>query len=139
MNEEKKCVIVLLKGLPIGLAANAAAILGITVGKELPELVGESVMDADEKIHLGIVERPIPVLSCKEEDMREILERLDVMDDSDMAVVDFTQLAQRCKTYWEYIEKMAVTPGKDLVYTGIALCGEKKKVDKLTGNLALLR
>ena len=136
---EKKCVIVLLKGLPMGLCANAAGILGITMGKELPELVGEPVMDGDERIHLGIVENPIPVLGCKEEELRGLLETLEGPEYSDVVTADFTQLAQRCKTYWEYIEKMAATPGKDLVYTGIALCGERKKVERLTKNMALLR
>lgn len=96
-------------------------------------------MDGDERVHLGIVENPIPVLGCKEEELRELLEKLETPEYGDVVTADFTQLAQRCKTYWEYIEKMAVTPGKDLVYTGIALCGERKKVDKLTGSLALLR
>lgn len=136
---EKKCVIVLLKGLPTGLSANAAGILGITMGKELPELVGEPVMDGDERIHLGIVEKPIPVLGCGKEELRELLEKLETPEYADVVTADFTQLAQRCKTYWEYIEKMAATPGRELVYTGIALCGERKKVDKLTGSLALLR
>jgi len=136
---DKKCVIVLLKGLPAGLAANAAGILGITIGKKLPELVGEPVLDADGKIHLGIVENPIPVLACGEEELKGILDKLDSPNFSDVVMADFSELAQRCKTYQEYIEKMADAPGKELVYTGIALCGQKKKVDKLTGNLSLLR
>ena len=136
---DRKCVIVLLKGLPTGLSANAAGILGITIGKEMPELVGEPVMDADGNIHLGIVEKPIPVLCCGEEEMRAILERLDTPNFSEITMADFSELAQKCKTYQEYIGKMEVTPGKSLVYTGIALCGVRKKVDKLTGNLSLLR
>ena len=41
--ENEKCVIVMDEGLPLGLIANTAAILGITLGKTLPEVVGAAV------------------------------------------------------------------------------------------------
>ncbi len=56
-----------------------------------------------------------------------------------MTVVDFSGLAQSCKTYEEFTEKMRMTPEADLIYSGIALCGESKKVNKLTGSMPLLR
>ena len=48
------------EGLPLGLIANTAAILGITLGKTLPEVVGAAVEDASGQSHLGIIEFPVP-------------------------------------------------------------------------------
>lgn len=56
-----------------------------------------------------------------------------------MTVVDFSDLAQGCKTYDEFIEKMKDVSETELDYLGIAICGPKKKVNKLTGSMALLR
>ena len=58
---------------------------------------------------------------------------------SDLTVVDFSDLAQGCKTYDEFIEKMKDVSERSLNYCGIAICGVKKKVNKLTGSMALLR
>ena len=54
-------------------------------------------------------------------------------------MVDFSDLAQGCKTYDEFIEKMKDVSETDLNYFGIAICGAKKKVNKLMGSMALLR
>ena len=50
-----KCVMVLDENLPLGLLANTAAILGITLGKHMPEAVGADVLDGSGKAHLGII------------------------------------------------------------------------------------
>ena len=49
------------------------------------------------------------------------------------------QARQGCKTYEEFTGNMAQTPEADLSYLGVALCGPKKKVNKLTGHMPLLR
>lgn len=56
-----------------------------------------------------------------------------------MAAVDFTDLAQRCRTYGEYMEKMSAAAPEDLRYLGLALRGPRRQVDRLTGSLPLLR
>lgn len=56
-----------------------------------------------------------------------------------LLVVDFSDLAQGCKTYDEFIEKMKDVSETELKYYGVAICGAKKKVNKLTGSIALLR
>ena len=61
--ELDKCVLVIDEAMPRGLAANTAAILGITWGRLRPELVGEDVTDAAGAIHPGIIRTPVPVLS----------------------------------------------------------------------------
>ena len=61
--ENEKCVIIMDEGLPLGLIANTAAILGITLGKTLPEVVGAAVEDASSQSHLGIIEFPLSLFS----------------------------------------------------------------------------
>lgn len=137
--QNEKCVMVLDENLPLGVIANTAAILGITLGKALPEVVGTDVTDADGNAHLGIIEFPVPILKGTPEKIGEIRRKLYGEDFSDVRTVDFSDLAQGCRTYNEFIEKMAREKENDLTYLGIALCGPKKKVNKLTGSMPLLR
>ncbi len=44
--QNEKCVMVVDEKLPLGIIANTAAILGITLGKQLPEVVGKMCMTA---------------------------------------------------------------------------------------------
>ena len=60
--QNEKCVIVVDEELPLGIIANTAVILGITLGKTMPEAVGPDVIDQTEKSHLGIIKFPVPVL-----------------------------------------------------------------------------
>ncbi len=137
--QNEKCVMVIDERLPIGMVANAAAIMGITLGKRMPEVVGADVTDKTGNAHLGIIEFPVPVLRGNAENMKAIREKLYEPGYSDLTVVDFSDLAQGCKTYDEFIEKMRDVPEADLNYFGIAICGAKKKVNQLTGSMPLLR
>lgn len=71
--------------------------------------------------------------------IKEIREKLYQPEFQDLTVVDFSDLAQGCKTYEEFILKMGQVPESSLQYFGIAVCGPKKKVNKLTGSMPLLR
>ena len=71
--------------------------------------------------------------------IKTIREKLYEPEFSDLAVVDFSDLAQGCKTYDEFIEKMKGVSEAELNYLRIAICGAKKKVNKLTGSMPLLR
>lgn len=136
---KEKCVIVLDEDLPLGLVANTAAILGITLGKTLPEVVGADVLDRSGKPHLGIIEFPVPVLRGSSKAIRGIREKLYQPEFQELTAVDFSDLAQGCKTYAEFLEKMGQVPEEALQYLGVALCGAKKKVNQLTGSMPLLR
>lgn len=136
---DEKCVMILDERLPLGIMANTAAILGITLGKAMPEIVGADVADKTGHEHLGIIEFPVPILKGNTESIKVLRERLYEPEFSDVTVVDFSDLAQGCKTYDEFIEKMKDAPERDLNYFGIAMCGAKKKINKLTGQMPLLR
>ena len=137
--QNEKCVMVIDEHLPLGLIANTAAIMGITLGKKMPEVVGADVADKTGREHLGIIAFPVPILKGNAETMKAIRAKLYEPEFSDVTVVDFSDLAQSCKTYDEFIGKMKDASEADLTYFGIALCGAKKKVNKLTGSMALLR
>lgn len=137
--QNEKCVMVIDETLPLGLIANTAAIMGITMGKEMPEVVGANVADQSGNQHLGIIEFPVPILKGSPDVIKEIREKLYQPEFQDLSVVDFSDLAQGCKTYEEFIEKMAAVPESSLQYFGVAICGPKKKVNKLTGSMPLLR
>lgn len=137
--QTEKCVLVIDERLPLGLIANTAAILGITLGRHRPESVGETVYDAAGNAHLGIIEFPVPVLRGNAQLLGELREKLYSPVFACLTAVDFSQLAQGCKTYDEFKEKMVATPTEALDYLGIAICGDKKAVNRLTGNLPLLR
>lgn len=137
--QDKKCVMILDEHLPLGIIANTAAIMGITLGKKMPKIVGCDVYDSTGNKHLGIIEFPVPILKGNTEIMKTIREKLYSPEFSDITVVDFSDLAQGCKTYDEFVEKMKVIPETELNYFGLAICGTKKKVNKLTGNIPLLR
>ena len=113
--------------------------MGITLGKKMPEVVGADVTDQSGNEHLGIIEFPVPILRGSPEIIKQIREKLYQPDFQDLTVVDFSDLAQGCRTYEEFTEKLSQTPEGELTYLGLALCGDKKKIDRLTGNLPLLR
>lgn len=137
--QQEKCVVLVDAGLPVGILANTAAILGITLGKMMPEVVGEDVIDGSGRGHLGIIEFPVPVLKGTPEQLREIREKLYREEFWDLTVADFSDLAQGCKTYEEYVGKIRSTPGSELRLFGLAICGDKKKINRLTGSMPLLR
>lgn len=138
MNDEK-CVLILDENLSLGVAANTAAILGVTLGRNLPGLVGGDVTDASGARHLGIVENPVPVLRGSPESIKALRRRLYQPEFGELTVVDFSDLARRCRTYDEFVGKMMYAPEGELDYLGLAVCGPKKTVNSLTGNLPLLR
>lgn len=137
--QNKKCVMVIDENLPLGIIANTAAIMGITLGKQMPEVVGTDVYDGTGNGHLGIIEFPVPILKGNAHMLKTIRERLYEPEFSELTVVDFSDLAQGCKTYEEFAEKMKEVSEEELNYFGVAICGAKKKVNKLTGSMALLR
>ena len=123
--QNEKCVMVINENLPLGIIANTAAIMGITMGKQMPEVVGADVYDRTGNEHLGIIEFPVPILKGNGEVIKTIRERLYEPEFSDLTVVDFSDLAQGCKTYDEFIEKI-----KDVSETELDEAAEMTVVSK---------
>jgi len=125
--------------LPNGIMANTASILGITLGKQFPELVGEDVIDGSSQVHLGITTIPVSMLRGDNIILKSLRKRLYEPEFNDLLVVDFSDVAQSCNIYSEYVSKAAVTEEEKHNYYGVAIYGNKKKVNKLTGSMPLLR
>lgn len=136
---ELKCVMVVDETMPQGIIANSTAVMGVTIGKLFPEVVGQDVIDQTGYRHQGIIEFPIPILKGNRDFLRSMRERLYEPNFDKLTVVDFFDVAQCCKTYSEYIEKMTQVPESAIDYFGLTLFGNKKQVNKLTGSLPLLR
>ena len=74
--KDKKCVMVIDSSLPLGIIANTAAIMGITLGRERPDVVGADTTDRTGRRHPGIIAFPVPILKGSPETIREIREKL---------------------------------------------------------------
>lgn len=136
---EIKCVMIIDGDLPIGLLANTAAVLALTLGKEIDGIIGPTVIDGSGHSHVGITTTPIPILKGDSIKIKELRNKLYSEEFSDLLIVDFSNAAQLTKNYEEYTQKIATFSANDLEYLGVALCGDKKKINKLTGSMGLLR
>jgi len=125
--------------LPLGLIANSAAVLGITLGEQHADIVGPDVLDKTGQCHMGITKLTIPILKGNKALIKELREKLYHAEFSEVTVVDFCDVAQICKTYNDFTEKISHLPEEDLNYLGVALYGDKKLINKLTGAIPLLR
>ena len=135
-----KIVMVINQEIPLGLVANTAAVLGISLSKMFPqEIVGCDIQDASGNVHRGITAQTIPVLGASREQVKAIRDKMFDSAYSDITVIDFSEVAQRSLEYDNYIKMLSCLPSTDIHYLGICLYGPKKQVNKLTGNIGLLR
>lgn len=132
-----KLVVVIDVDAPVGVALNAAALLGVGLGSHVSELVGEDSRDGSDGDHPGICVHPIPVLKADAVRLRELREAAAARDG--VAVHDINQVARTSRTYEQYLATMSGTKEEDLEYTGLAIYGPRPAVDSLTGALALYR
>jgi hypothetical protein len=131
-----RCVIVVDAELPSGLAANAAAILALTLGAQAPGLLGDDLADADGDRHPGLIDRGLPILGAPGPALPAIRARALA---SEVRVISFPTFGQQTNDYDAFRERVAVTPTEQLEYLGLLLYGPKRAVGKLTGSFPLLR
>lgn len=134
-----KCVMVIDEELPSGIAANTAALMGMSLGSRVPEVIGCEAVDGSGYAHPGVLQIPLPILKANQEMIREIRTQLYQETFQDVEVMEFSDVAQQCNIYEEWLNKAKETEEKEFHYLGVALYGDKKKVNKLTGSLPLYR
>lgn len=132
----ERCVIVVEQSLPPGLAANAAAVLALSIGARFPGLPGQDLLDADGTAHPGLITTGLPVLSAPADRLTALC--ADARD-LGLHVVDFPTAGQQTTDYAAFAASVADTPADALGYLGVALCGPSRPVRRLTGGLPLLR
>ncbi|MDI9222866.1 DUF2000 domain-containing protein [Pantoea sp. EA-12] len=132
-----RCTIVIDNQLPAGLAMNAASVIGISFGKLIDNLVGPDQQSGDGVNYPGVIYAPLPVLLAEGNTLRE-LQKTSCADEEIFAM-PFSALAQSCKTYDEYGERIASAHSENIELVAIGLIGPKKKITRLTGNLKLYR
>ena len=134
-----KCVMIFDESLPVGVIANTAAIMGASLGKADPEVVGITPVDMDGNEHSGLIQFHVPILKSDSDTIQDIRKKALDTYGEDIDIIDFTDIAQKSMTYDDYLNNYKATAGDDISYLGLTLCGPKKAINKLTGNLSLLR
>lgn len=133
-----KAVIIVDEELPSGVITNTAAILGMSLGKKYPEIVGRNLINKDKEIHEGITIIGLPILSADKEKLKSIRDNAKQFENQ-IFEVNVLNLTRSTRSYEEYAEKLEQIANPDLEYQGILLYGEKKAINKLTGNLSLFK
>ncbi len=131
----QKTVIIVGKNLPTGLAVNAAAIVAAMMTTAIPELMGPPVRTADGELP-SVILAPLPVLAGDADLLRTLWERT-CDPESGLTAFPFTKLAQSCKTYQDYTDKVASSPTRELELAALGIAGPKKAINSLTGDTPL--
>jgi hypothetical protein len=132
----QRCVIVVDRELAAGKAANAAAVLALTVGQRHPALIGESLVDASGCVHPGLIPVGIAVLGATQQELSAVRGKaLAAACD----VVTFPVQGQQTTDYGAFRDAVAAVVTDELRYVGLALIGDRKPVSKAVANLGLLK
>ena len=118
--------------------ANTAAVLSLSLGKKIPQLIGVDLLDHLNTRRHGITTIAIAILKCTSLKLNQMRETLKDYE-AELTVIDLTSHTQTTRSYQEYAQKLRTTPVDELQYQGIALYGDEKLVNKFSGNLPLLR
>jgi len=131
-----RCVIVLDQALPIGRAANAAAVIALTLGNRHPHLAGPDLVDASGHAHPGLIPIGIAVLAAPAPDLVEL--RAKALKNG-IDIVDFPSQGQQTTDYAEFGARVREVPTEKLTYVGVGLYGPRKAVGRIVGRFSLLK
>lgn len=132
----ERCVIVVDAQLPAGRAANAAAVLALTIGQRHAALVGQSLIDASGYEHPGLIPIGIAVLAAGQDDLSIIREK-GILAGCD--IIDFPVQGQQTNDYAAFQNEVGRIATENLHYVGVALVGARKSISKIVSNYALLK
>lgn len=139
----EKVVLVLRDDLPLGTAVNVASCLTAGIIAKQPQLAGHSLMDAAQLASVATSHVPIVALKGNSEVFQRLLSTLHSMqqaqplpEGSFSMFPDYARSIHNPEIYWQQ-HRTQHHNGEQLL--GLALCGATKWLNKLTGNLPLLR
>ena len=135
--QNHKIALVISPDLDIGQAANRSAVLASGLAAHHPEIIGEDILTADGIRLPGFTKVPIVVLSAKDSASINILSEKGRK--LGCTVLIFLTRAQGLRSYQAYIASVGKTPAENLDVDAFIIYGAKKAVNKVTGNLPILR
>lgn len=130
-----KPVIILDETLPSGLLANFAAVLGMSLGRLRPDLVGADTLTQDGVALAGITTVALPILGAPAADLPGLFAaaaRLPLR-------LAYLRAAFQARDYADYCARIAEAPLAGHEPQAILLAGPRKAVDRICGRLPLLR
>jgi len=123
--------------LNIGGIANRCAVLSTGFAVQHSEIIGVNPITSDGIKLNGFTELPIVILSAKDEpSLKDIEEKARKLDCSTFI---FLTRAEGVRSYSAYVESIANSNSYELDIDAILIYGDKKKVNKTTGSLPMLR
>jgi Protein of unknown function (DUF2000) len=134
--EPMRCAIVVDQALPAGRAANAAAVIALTLGKRHPHLAGPDLIDASGHAHPGLIPIGIAVLAAAAPELGDLRAKALKYD---LDVVDFPVQGQETTDYAAFGARVRAVPTAGLAYVGVGLYGPRKAVGRLVGRFSLLK
>ncbi len=131
-----RCVAVVDDALPIGKAANAAAVMALTMGARQAHLVGEPLVDAAGNHHPGLIPIGISVLGAPATELPSLRDKA---RQAGLEVVDFPAQGQQTNDYAEFRRMLGETAPDQVRYLGVMVYGDRKKLSRIVGKYGLLR
>ena len=129
-----KCVLILDEALPPGYAANVAAVMAMTLGTKVPEMIGADFADASGTAHPGLYREGLPVLKAPADALATLRAKA---VEAEVGVVGMPINGHQTNDYEEFTAMLQATPQP--AYLGLALYGAPRAIKRLTGSLPLLR
>lgn len=134
-----KCVMIIDSELPVGIQINTAAALGISIASEIEGLTGKKLVDRDGNLYEGVTNIPIPILALKKEEIKKKYDEFLSKKSDEVKIIGFSDVAQKSLSYEDYERVLARTDYGRVNFLGVCIYGPKKLVNKMTGNLKILR
>lgn len=132
----EKGIVIVNENLPVGLKANICAVLGMSLGKKYPEIVGGDIFTLDRESIPGITQIPLPILQSSSEKLSEIF---DSHRNSDVFMTIFDNSALTTKNYSEFQNKISCVNLAELQIHGLIAYGPKKTINKISADIPLLK
>jgi hypothetical protein len=134
--EGMRCVAVIDATLPAGKAANAAAVMALTMGARHPHLLGHPLIDAAGRQHPGLIPIGNAVLGAPTPDLSVVRDKA---LGAGLEVVDFPIQGQQTTNYAEFLKLVGETAPEDVRYLGVMIYGERRRVNRVVGRYGLLK
>lgn len=120
----------------MGIVANAAFVLGLTAGREMPAgSFGPDVIDGDGSTHRYLTNIGHFVRKAGQNKIRNLRDTF--RSHPDVSVTDYTEEAAP-SDYQEYADNIALRKGEELKYRALHIYGPESVVMPLTKNLSRL-